>query len=145
MREPAGTAAMRWSACCGSRCSAALARYEDVNDAERLRHDNAATPASCARLQSWQLSPHSCNTRADQGLVFFAYHAVPTNTRALNAFRHRVMDLWRRSLKRRSQRDRTTWERIAKLADDFLPKPRILHPWPHVRFAVNHPRWEPSA
>jgi RNA-directed DNA polymerase len=76
---------------------------------------------------------------------FFAYHAVPTNTRALNAFRHRVMDLWRRSLKRRSQRDRTTWERIAKLADDFLPKPRILHPWPHVRFAVNHPRWEPSA
>ena len=44
---------------------------------------------------------------------FFAYHAVPTNTRALNAFRHRVMDLWRRSLKPRSQRDRTTWERIA--------------------------------
>ena len=76
---------------------------------------------------------------------FFAYHAVPTNTRALNAFRHRVMDLWRRSLKRRSQRDRTTGERIAKLAGDFLPKPRILHPWPHVRFAVNHPRWEPSA
>src|SRR5215208_2727448 len=32
---------------------------------------------------------------------FFAYHAVPTNTRALNAFHHRVMDLWRRSLKRR--------------------------------------------
>ena len=54
---------------------------------------------------------------------FFAYHAVPTNTPALNAFRHRVMDIWRRSLKRRSQRDRTTWERIAKLADDFLPKP----------------------
>jgi RNA-directed DNA polymerase len=76
---------------------------------------------------------------------FFAYHAVPTNIRALNAFRHSVMDLWRRSLKRRSQRDRSTWERIAKLADDFLPKPRILHPWPHVRFAVNHPRWEPSA
>ena len=49
---------------------------------------------------------------------FFAYHAVPTNTRALNTFRHRVLDLWRRSLKRRSQRDRTTWERIAKLADD---------------------------
>ncbi len=76
---------------------------------------------------------------------FFAYHGVPTNIRALNVFRHRVMDLWRRSLRRRSQRDRTTWERIAKLADAFLPKPRILHPWPHERFAVNHPRWEPSA
>ena len=44
-----------------------------------------------------------------------------------------------------ARRDRTTWERIAKLADDFLPKPRILHPWPHVRFADTHPRWEPSA
>jgi hypothetical protein len=29
---------------------------------------------------------------------------------------------------------------MAKLADDFLPKPRVLHPWPSVRFAVRHPR-----
>ncbi|HEV2007767.1 MAG TPA: hypothetical protein VGQ88_03500, partial [Burkholderiales bacterium] len=27
----------------------------------------------------------------------------------------------------------------------FLPAVRILHPWPNARFAVNHPRWEPSA
>ena len=38
-----------------------------------------------------------------------------------------------------------TWSRIKKLADDFLPQARILHPWPHARFAVKHPRWEPSA
>jgi group II intron reverse transcriptase/maturase len=30
---------------------------------------------------------------------FFAYHAVPTNTRALQAFRHHVVNLWRRSLR----------------------------------------------
>jgi RNA-directed DNA polymerase len=76
---------------------------------------------------------------------FFAYHAVPTNSRALHAFRHHVTDLWRRSLQRRSQKDRTTWDRIKQLADDFLPQARILHPWPHTRFAVKHPRWEPSA
>ena len=76
---------------------------------------------------------------------FFAYHAVPTNHRALQAFRDHVQDLWRRTLRRRSQRDRTTWERITRLADDFLPKPRILHPWPRDRFAVTHPRWEPYA
>jgi RNA-directed DNA polymerase len=69
----------------------------------------------------------------------FAYYAVPTNTRALSAFRHYVVDLWRRSLRRRSQKDRTTWDRIAKIADDWLPQPRILHPWPSVRFAVTHP------
>jgi hypothetical protein len=44
-----------------------------------------------------------------------------------------------------SQKGRTTWNRIKKLADDFLPQARILHPWPHARFAVKHPRWEPSA
>ncbi|MGH9493941.1 MAG: group II intron reverse transcriptase/maturase [Candidatus Sulfotelmatobacter sp.] len=76
---------------------------------------------------------------------FFAYHAVPTNSAALIAFRHQVTDLWRRSLRRRSQKDRTTWERMVTLAEAFLPRPRILHPWPSDRFAVTHPRWEPSA
>jgi RNA-directed DNA polymerase len=76
---------------------------------------------------------------------YFAYHAVPTNGRALMAFRYRVTNLWRRALRRRSQRDGLTWERITRLADDWLPKPRILHPWPNQRFAVKHPRWEPYA
>ena len=71
---------------------------------------------------------------------YFAYHAVPTNSRALSAFRHHVTDLWRRALRRRSQKDGVTWERMTKLADDWLPKPRILHPWPSMRFAVKHPR-----
>jgi RNA-directed DNA polymerase len=35
-----------------------------------------------------------------------------------------------------------TWERFTQLASDWLPKPRILHPWPERRFAVKHPRWE---
>ena len=76
---------------------------------------------------------------------FFNYHAVPTNGRALAAFRYHVIDHWRRTLRRRSQKDGSTWARIEKLAHDFLPKPRILHPWPSERFAVKHPRWEPYA
>jgi RNA-directed DNA polymerase len=71
---------------------------------------------------------------------YFAYHAVPTNNAALGAFRFHVTDLWRRSLQRRSQKDGYTWQRITKLADEWLPKPRILHPWPHQRFAVKYPR-----
>jgi group II intron reverse transcriptase/maturase len=71
---------------------------------------------------------------------FFAYHAVPTNARALGAFRHYVSDLWRRTLRRRSQKDHMTWQRMTKLADAWLPPPRILHPWPDQRFAVTHPR-----
>jgi len=71
---------------------------------------------------------------------YFAYHAVPTNSAALHAFRYHVAVLWHRQLCRRSQRAYVVWERMAKLADEFLPKPRILHPWPSVRFAVKHPR-----
>ena len=70
----------------------------------------------------------------------FAYYAVPTNARALSAFRHYVTDLWRRTLRRRSQKDGLTWDRMTKLADTWLPAPRILHPWPDQRFAVKHPR-----
>ena len=76
---------------------------------------------------------------------FFAYHAVPTNHRTLAAFRYHVIDLWRRTLRRRGQKGRMTWRRIGKIADDWLPRPRILHPWPNQRFAVRHPRWEPYA
>jgi RNA-directed DNA polymerase len=71
---------------------------------------------------------------------YFAYHAVPTNGLALAAFRHHVAILWHRQLCRRSQRARLVWTQMAKLADEFLPKPQILHPWPSVRFAVRHPR-----
>lgn len=71
---------------------------------------------------------------------YFAYHAVPTNLRALQAFRYHVTELWRRTLRRRSQKDGLTWERMTKLAAHWLPTPRILHPWPDRRFAVKHPR-----
>jgi hypothetical protein len=76
---------------------------------------------------------------------YFAYHAVPTNSRRISAFRYYVVNLWRQALRRRSQKDRTTWERIMRIASDWLPAPRILHPWPEARFAVKHPRWEPGA
>jgi hypothetical protein len=71
---------------------------------------------------------------------FLAYHAVPTNVDALAAFRYHIVVLWMRTLTRRSQKDRTGWDRINKLADQWLPKPRILHPWPNQRFAVKRPR-----
>jgi RNA-directed DNA polymerase len=76
---------------------------------------------------------------------YFNYHAVPTNGQALHVFRHQITDLWRRTLRRRSQKDRMTWERMTQLVNDCLPKPTILHPWPSDRFAVTHPRWEPYA
>ena len=63
---------------------------------------------------------------------YFNYHAVPTNSSSLSAFLSHVTNLWRRTLQWRSQKDGMTWERIKRLADHWLPKPRILHPWPET-------------
>ena len=71
---------------------------------------------------------------------WLAYHAVPTNFRALQMFRDRVTKLWKRVLSRRSQRAQITWERMRKIATEWLPRPRIRHKWPRARFAVNYPR-----
>lgn len=76
---------------------------------------------------------------------FYAYHAVPTNYRCLVVFRVRIAQLWKRALMRRSQRGRRTWRQMPRLTAAWLPRPRILHPWPERRFAVMHPRWEPCA
>ncbi len=74
---------------------------------------------------------------------FFAYHAVPTNYRALSAFRHHVIELWRRALRRRSQKDRTSWTDMDRLADRWLPNPDL----PSLAGSAlpRHPRWEPYA
>ena len=73
-------------------------------------------------------------------LGYFNYHAVPTNSRALMSFRDEIIKRWRRALSRRSQKAGLTWAQMNRLVDDWLPKPRILHPWPEQRFAVIHLR-----
>jgi RNA-directed DNA polymerase len=65
-----------------------------------------------------------------------AYYAVPDNIDAIAAFRDQVTRLWHQSLRRRSQRTRLTWERMHRLADRWLPPPRIMHPWPYARLAA---------
>jgi RNA-directed DNA polymerase len=71
---------------------------------------------------------------------YFNYHAVPTNFRALVVFRTEVARRWRRILNRRSDRPNLNWKRMTPLIDTWIPRPRLLHPWPEKRFAVSHPR-----
>jgi group II intron reverse transcriptase/maturase len=71
---------------------------------------------------------------------YFNYHAVPGNTDSLSAFRYRVIRLWRTMLIHRGQKHHLTWARMQKLADRWLPRPRVLHPYPRVRFDATHPR-----
>jgi group II intron reverse transcriptase/maturase len=67
---------------------------------------------------------------------YFNYFAVPTNTRAMNAYYWNVAWYWRRALQRRSQTGRMTWERMERHVKRWLPTARIRHPHPDVRFRV---------
>jgi RNA-directed DNA polymerase len=71
---------------------------------------------------------------------YFNYHAVPGNADSLSAFRYRVTRLWRTMLIHRGQKHHLTWARMRRLADRWLPQPRVLHPYPRVRFDATHPR-----
>lgn len=67
----------------------------------------------------------------------YQYYAVPRNIRALNAFRHHIIKLWRKALRRRSdKKKRVTWARMQRLAQRWLPTPRIVHPYPNQRLRV---------
>jgi len=61
-------------------------------------------------------------------------------SRDSGTFYYYVKRIWLRTLRRRSQKDRFSWQRMHGLAADWLPQPRILHPYPDKRFAVMHPR-----
>jgi RNA-directed DNA polymerase len=71
---------------------------------------------------------------------YFNYHAVPDNTDSLRVFRFRVTRLWRQVLIRRGQKHHLNWARMRRLEARWLPVPRVLHPYPGVRFSATHPR-----
>ena len=69
------------------------------------------------------------------------YYAVPGNSIRLQQFRSAIQVMWLRNLQRRSQRGRRlTWAKFSKLCRRWFPTPKILHPYPSVRFACQHPR-----
>ena len=63
-----------------------------------------------------------------------AYYAVPGNVHAVAAFRAQVTRHWLKTLRRRSQKNRTTWQRMRRIETRWLPKARVMHPYPNVRF-----------
>src|SRR6266481_3573518 len=72
-------------------------------------------------------------------LGYYQYHAVPGNSAQLRIFWRRACRWWRNVLVRRSQRGQVRWGRHFPILYRWIPQPRVLHPYPHVRFADTHP------
>jgi len=64
------------------------------------------------------------------------YYGVPGNGPALQVFRHQLVWHWVRSLRRRGQTRKPTWQRLKPHIDRWIPSPRICHLWPSQRLAV---------
>jgi group II intron reverse transcriptase/maturase len=69
-------------------------------------------------------------------LGYNRYYGISGNSRKLSAFRHYVGRLWYRTLRRRSQRHRINWERMARLIKRWLPPSRVSHPYPDLSMYV---------
>ena len=64
------------------------------------------------------------------------YYGVPRNMGRRWVCRERILRSWCRTLRRRSQRHRMTWQRMYQLAPQWLPEPHIMHPYPAQRLCV---------
>jgi hypothetical protein len=66
----------------------------------------------------------------------FNYYGVPGNSKAMQAFRFFVSRLWLKTLRRRSHKHRLNWERMKRIVNQWLPLPKIVHPYPNQRLRV---------
>jgi group II intron reverse transcriptase/maturase len=69
-------------------------------------------------------------------LGHYRYYGVPGNIRKIGAFKYHLSLLWFRTLRRRSQRHRLIWERMSRLINRWLPRPRICHTYPDLSLYV---------
>jgi group II intron reverse transcriptase/maturase len=102
---------------------------------KRLR---AKVTAIKLELQRRKHTPllHQCRWLKSVVTGHFNYYGVPTNLRALNTFRFRVIGFWMKALRDRSQNDHFTWERMYEMSGRWIPWGHITHPYPLVRFGV---------
>lgn len=67
----------------------------------------------------------------------YNYYGVPGNRKALDSFRTLVNKAWIHALRRRSQKARSLpWEKHKRWIERWIPKARIVHPYPDMRFCV---------
>lgn len=68
---------------------------------------------------------------------YFNYFAVPGTAEPLNSFRTQIRKHWIYALRHRSHKARKlTWKKMAKLDKTWIPRFRIMHPYPDQRLRV---------
>jgi RNA-directed DNA polymerase len=85
-------------------------------------------------------NPTQSGERVSQGLSGVREVARKMRQERFTALLHHVsVNLLRESYYK------VAWDRLLPIFTRWLPAPRVLHPYPVVRFLATHPRWEPYA
>ena len=73
---------------------------------------------------------------------FTQYYAVPGNMDAVREFYTQIGRHWHWVIRRRSHkaRQRWTWERFYRLQERWIPRPRVVHPYPGERYDAKYSR-----
>jgi RNA-directed DNA polymerase len=104
-----------------------------ITDSKRLRAKLHAVKRELRRRMHLPI-PEQGRWLASVVRGHLAYYAVPGNIEAVDAFCDQATRHWYKALRRRSQRTSLNWTRMHRLAQRWLPPPRIIHPWPDERF-----------
>lgn len=119
---------------CGANRSNGWFQVKRLTSAKRMRASlKAIRQALMRRMHEPIPAIGRWLRRVVQG--YFNYHAVPGNVDRLSTFRKDVARAWLHALRRRGQRGRMPWSRFSALVERYLPRVRVLHPYPHQRFA----------
>jgi len=110
-----------------------------------LRKSTAKRLRKKVKLVAVELKRRRHQSVSDQGAWlrsviqgYYNYHAVPGNSAALNRFQALVTRAWFTALRRRSHKARRlNWARMKPLIATWIPRPRILHPYPNQRLRVS--------
>jgi group II intron reverse transcriptase/maturase len=66
----------------------------------------------------------------------FNFYGVHYNWAMLKAFRYELVRLWFKTLRRRSHRFTINWDKMMRISNKYLPKPRLTHVYPTQRLIV---------
>jgi RNA-directed DNA polymerase len=108
-------------------------RVGRVTDKKRMRAKRRSVRAEMRRRMHLPIREQGAWLRS----VFTGhlnYYGVPGNSEAIGTFRFWLVRDWWRVLRRRSQRSSLSWTRMSRIVAQWLPPPRIKHPWPNARF-----------
>ena len=68
---------------------------------------------------------------------YYNYYSVPRNGEAMKEFTRALLRIWWKSLRRRSHKSNCDWERFYhRIARRWMPRLRVMHPYPEQRLHV---------